>query len=171
MKANLTVRLFLFMQHQKILFVCLGNICRSPLAEGIMLHFLQNKNEAIKVDSAGTAHYHVGEKPDNRTIENALKHGVDLNGLRARQFKAIDLDEFDYIFAMDKNNLRHILSACKTVEQKNKVHLFLPFSGNVVVEEMPDPYYGTEKDFEKVFQLTYTACKDVFNKLTENDNQ
>lgn len=144
---------------QRILFVCLGNICRSPLAEGIMLHLNDKHNLNLYIDSAGTANYHVHEAPDRRTIANAKKNGVDLSGLRARQFAISDFDAFDQIFVMDKNNLRNVIALAATQEHKNKVRLFLDQVYNNPHQEVPDPYYGTEQDFENVFQLLYKACE------------
>ncbi|MEO6305054.1 MAG: low molecular weight protein-tyrosine-phosphatase [Bacteroidia bacterium] len=148
---------------QKILFVCLGNICRSPLAEGIMLHLKEKHNLNVDIDSAGTAGYHIGEAPDKRTIANAKKNGVDLSKLRARQFNISDLDVFDKIYVMDQSNLKNVLSLTKNNEQKEKVSLFLNsvYPGKDL--EVPDPYYGTEQTFEDVFQLVYKAC-DLFSK-------
>jgi protein-tyrosine phosphatase len=144
---------------QKILFVCLGNICRSPLAEGIMLHLKNKYDLTLEIDSAGTSHYHIGEAPDNRTIANAKKNGVDLSFLRARQFNANDFDLFDKIYVMDKNNYTNVIALAQNQIHKNKVSLFL----NAVYPdknlEVPDPYYGTEKDFEEVFQLVYKASE------------
>jgi len=144
---------------QKILFVCLGNICRSPLAEGIMLHLKDKHSLNVEIDSAGTAGYHVGEAPDNRTIANAKKNGVDLSSLRARQFDKKDLDTFDKIYVMDHSNLRNVLALAKDQKQKEKVSLFLNtvYPGRDL--EVPDPYYGTEQGFEDVFQLVYKACE------------
>lgn len=144
---------------QKILFVCLGNICRSPLAEGIMLHLKDKHSLNVEIDSAGTAGYHVGEAPDNRTIANAKKNGVDLSSLRARQFDKKDLDTFDKIYVMDHSNLRNVLALAKDQKQKEKVSLFLNavYPGKDL--EVPDPYYGTEQGFEDVFQLVYKACE------------
>ena len=150
---------------QKILFVCLGNICRSPLAEGIMLHLKQKHNLKLEIDSAGTANYHVGEAPDRRTIANAKKTGVDLSSLRARQFHVSDFDGFDSIYVMDKNNLRNVLSMAKTPTQKDKVELFLNTVYNGQNQEVPDPYYGTEDDFEAVFKLLYAACEKFAERL------
>lgn len=165
------VRFFIFVFvntfMQKILFVCLGNICRSPLAEGIMLHLKEKYQLNLHIDSAGTANYHVGEAPDRRTITNAKKNGIDLSALRARQFHVSDFEEFDLIYAMDNNNLTNILAMSKRPEHALKVKLFL----NAVYPEkdlnVPDPYYGTEKDFEHVFQLVYTACEDLSKQFKD----
>lgn len=144
---------------QRILFVCLGNICRSPLAEGIMLNLKNRYRLNLHIDSAGTANYHVGEAPDKRTIANAKKNGIDLSALRARQFTVSDFDEFDSIYVMDKTNLKNVLALAKNETLKQKVVLFLEAVNKSDVVEVPDPYYGTEKNFEEVFQLLYKACE------------
>lgn len=154
-----------YKQHmQKLLFVCLGNICRSPLAEGIMLHMKDKHRLNVHIDSAGTANYHVNEAPDRRTIANAKKNGVDLSALRARQFSVSDFDNFDHIFVMDKNNLKNVLALTKNETHKKKVILFLDAVYKDPNQEVPDPYYGIEADFEEVFQLVYRAC----DKLRES---
>jgi protein-tyrosine phosphatase len=150
---------------KKILFVCLGNICRSPLAEGILLHLKEKSHLKVEIDSAGTAAYHIGEAPDNRTIANAKKNGVDLSFLRARQFSVSDFETFDTIFVMDKNNFSNVTTLAKTSEQKNKVHLFLEFIYDTKGLEVPDPYYGNEHDFEHVFQVLYKACDALVLKI------
>jgi protein-tyrosine phosphatase len=143
---------------QKILFVCLGNICRSPLAEGIMLHLNEKHELGWTIDSAGTANYHVGEAPDRRTIANAKKNGVDLSALRARQFKTEDFRHFDKIFVMDKSNLSNVTALAKTEDDLKKVDLLLNISKPNTDSEVPDPYYGGEDGFENVFQLVWEAC-------------
>jgi protein-tyrosine phosphatase len=145
----------------KILFVCLGNICRSPLAEGIMLHLVKQHGLSIQVDSAGTANYHIGEAPDRRTIQNAMNHGVNLTSLRARQFVKEDFESFDHIYVMDQNNYKTVLALCSSAEYKTKVDLFLNITSSGEQSEVPDPYYGSEKDFEKVFQLVYKTCEKL----------
>lgn len=146
---------------KSILFVCLGNICRSPLAEGIMIHLKQKHELDIQIDSAGTANYHVGEKPDHRTIANAKKNGVDLNSLRARQFNAQDFENFDHIFVMDQNNYKNVKALAKKESDHQKISLFLNSLYPNENMEVPDPYYGTEQDFEDVFQLVYKACENL----------
>jgi protein-tyrosine phosphatase len=152
---------------QKILFVCLGNICRSPLGEGIMLHFIQKNNlqHLVHVDSAGTANYHVNEAPDTRTIANAKKNGVDISQLRARQFSVTDFDNFDKIYVMDKSNYENVLSLAKNTTHKNKVDFLLNVLHPQQNKHVPDPYYGTEKDFESVFQLVYKTCQKIVADL------
>lgn len=150
---------------RKILFVCLGNICRSPLAEGIALHLVQeNGLENLLIDSAGTANYHVNEAPDPRTIANAKKHGVDLSSLRARQIKSSDFDDFDEIYVMDDNNLKNVLALTKSNSHKEKVKLLLSI-GNFGRLDVPDPYYGNERDFENVFQLVYKATSLLLHSI------
>jgi protein-tyrosine phosphatase len=163
MKASQIGSLFLFSLNlimQKILFVCLGNICRSPLAEGIMLHFKHKHKLPLEIDSAGTAHYHIGEAPDKRTIANAKKNGVDLSALRARQFTSSDFEKFDKIYAMDNSNYKNILALAKTEAQIGKVSLFLDPEFNSLTE-VPDPYYGNESDFENVFWLVHKNCERI----------
>lgn len=146
---------------QKILFVCLGNICRSPLAEGIMLHLNEKHQLGLSIDSAGTSNYHIGEAPDRRTITNARKNGVDLSPLRARQFRAKDFREFDRIFVMDKSNFSNVASLAPSEELLMKVDLLLNKAFPGEDREVPDPYYGGEEGFEEVFQLVYKACEQL----------
>lgn len=139
----------------KVLMVCLGNICRSPLAEGILKSKLDREN--FHVDSAGTASYHIGKGPDNRSISIAKRFGIDISQQRCRQFTYKDFSEFDFIFAMDNNNYEHIIALAKSENQKAKVNLLLnnKNSGN---KEVPDPYYGGEDGFEEIFHLIDSAC-------------
>ena len=149
---------------QKILFVCLGNICRSPLAEGIMLKLITEKELDLHVDSAGTAKFHVGEAPDARTISNAKNHDVNLTALRARQFTEKDFDEFDAIYVMDNSNMTHVLELAKNETQSQKVELFLNTLHPNKQMEVPDPYFGGEEGFEDVYNLVYTACIKIAEK-------
>ena len=139
----------------KVLMVCLGNICRSPLAEVILKSKLDK--ETIQVDSAGTASYHIGKKPDSRSISIAKKYGIDISQQRCRQFTAKDFDEYDLIYAMDRSNYENIVALAENENAIAKVNLLLHRS-NVTSKEVPDPYYGGEDGFEEVFQLIDAAC-------------
>jgi protein-tyrosine phosphatase len=151
---------------QKILFVCLGNICRSPLAEGIMLKLISDKNLPIEIDSAGTSNFHAGETPDYRTLLNAKKHGVDLTPLKARQFSEKDFNKFDTIYVMDKSNMTNVLALAKNKEQEQKVELFLNALFPNQNREVPDPYFGGEEGFEDVFNLVYSTCEKMIEKYS-----
>jgi len=138
----------------KILMVCLGNICRSPIAEGILRHKLRAMNlKDVETDSAGTIGMHAGEAPDLRMQKMALKNGIDISDLRARQFVQKDFDEFDLIFAMDRTNLKNILTLARNENDKNKVKLILNESSPGEDREVPDPYFGDEAGFQHVFEL------------------
>ncbi|CAM4301255.1 low molecular weight protein-tyrosine-phosphatase [Zobellia nedashkovskayae] len=145
----------------KVLMVCLGNICRSPLAEGI----LQDKvdPEKVLVDSAGTGGYHIGKAPDPRSIAVANNHGLNIQNQRCRQFQKSDFEKFDVIYAMDRSNLNNILNLANTPEDAKKVKLLLT-EVELPVIEVPDPYYD-DNGFEKVFQLIDTACTSIAKKL------
>ena len=147
------------MKKTKILMVCLGNICRSPLAEGVMRSKLPI--DSFEVDSAGTANYHIGDAPDPRSIASGKKHGVDISMLRGRQFSITDFEAFDYIFVMDRSNYQHLI-------RLNKISFLGDALDKMTKAEIPDPYYGSEADFEKVYQLIDAACEKVAHKLTTN---
>jgi protein-tyrosine phosphatase len=147
----------------KILMVCLGNICRSPVAEGIMIKLIEEKKLEIIIDSAGTGGYHIGEAPDPRTIKNAKKNGVDLSKLRARKFCVEDFDMFDKIYVMDESNFRNVTAMAMTTEHKSKVDYLLNELHPGKNLAVPDPWYGGEEGFEEVFHLVRMACE----KLTE----
>ncbi|WP_350285531.1 low molecular weight protein-tyrosine-phosphatase [uncultured Croceitalea sp.] len=146
----------------KVLMVCLGNICRSPLAEGILQSKLNSKD--VFVDSAGTAGYHVGNAPDPRSIAVAKKYGIDISQQQCRKFSVLDFDRFDSIFVMDKNNYRDILVKARNQQDEEKVKLLLN-EIELSIDEVPDPYYGGEDGFEKVFAMIDTACKTIAQKL------
>lgn len=141
--------------------VCLGNICRSPLAEGIMLKLIEEHQLDMEVDSAGTSNYHIGEAPDRRTVLNAARHNIDLKPLRARQFNASDFDAFDKIYVMDKSNKANVLALAKNEVHKAKVDLLLNAAFPYENMEVPDPYFGGEQGFEEVFQMVYKACRHI----------
>ena len=147
----------------KILMVCLGNICRSPLAEGILAHKTKHLN--VKVDSAGTAAYHIGELPDTRSIEIAKKYNIDLTPQRARQFNRADFDEFDVIYAMDTNNYAHLISLAETKEERDKVRMILNEINPLACESVPDPYYGGENGFQNVYDMLDKACGKIVQNI------
>ena len=146
----------------KILMVCLGNICRSPLAEGIMRVKL---SKDFIVDSAGTGGWHAGELPDKRSISTAKNRGLDITSQRARQFKISDFDTFDYIYVMDNSNYKDVIALAPNEEAKSKVKLILNeiFPGENV--DVPDPYYGGQDGFENVFNMLNEACDVIAGKL------
>ncbi|MDO6736958.1 low molecular weight protein-tyrosine-phosphatase [Wenyingzhuangia sp. 2_MG-2023] len=153
------------MKTANVLMVCLGNICRSPLAEGILKSKSNGLN--IMVDSAGTGAYHVGNLPDARSILVAKQHGIDITDQRARKLEASDLDAFDFIYAMDESNYRNILMLAKNEAQKRKVSMIM----NEVVEgsdiSVPDPYYGGDQGFENVYQMLDSACDAILAKIKQ----
>lgn len=150
----------------KILMVCLGNICRSPLAEGILASKLNSTK--FEIDSAGTAGFHVGELPDRRSIATAKQHGIDITNQRSRKFVKNDFQEFDYIFAMDQSNFSNILSLAETSEHRAKVHLMLNQISPNSNAEVPDPYYGGDQGFENVYQMLDDACSIFAEKVSES---
>ena len=137
--------------------VCLGNICRSPLAEGILTKKLPQ--DRFRVDSAGTAGYHIGHSPDQRSIEVAAHNGIDIRHQKARKFNPDDFDRFDKIFVMDRSNLANVRKMALTSDHKKKVALLLEN------DEVPDPYYGNEDGFKKVFELIDEACDQLSDEL------
>ncbi len=147
----------------RILMVCLGNICRSPLAHGILESKLPSDH--FYVDSAGTAAYHVGNSPDHRSIKVAKTHGIDISHQSARQFKVSDFDTFDYIYAMDSSNYNNIISLARDNEDIGKVKLFLEENTAIFNKNVPDPYYGDMSDFEHVFDIIESTSKLLLKKL------
>lgn len=149
----------------KILMVCLGNICRSPLAEGLLASKLPE--DTFFVDSAGTGNYHIGKQPDQRSILTAQKHGVDISYQKARQFTPRDFEDFDYIYVMDNTNYDDVIELAKNEQQKSKVQLILNelFPGDNV--DVPDPYYGLQNGFDLVYEMLDEACDILSNKLME----
>ena len=149
----------------KILMVCLGNICRSPLAEGLLASKLPK--DKFFVDSAGTGAYHVGKQPDPRSVLVAKKHGLDITYQGARQFSSKDFADFDYIYVMDSSNYDNVIELAKSEEDKSKVDMILNllFPGENV--DVPDPYYGLQNGFDMVYDMLDETCNILAKKLIE----
>ena len=152
--------------HMRILFVCLGNICRSPTAEGVLRSIAERDFPGLEleIDSAGTADYHVGEPPDRRTVAAARRRGYDLSGLRARLVQPEDFRRFDYVIAMDRSNLSELTSR-RTAGATAELALFMSFADDSEYDEVPDPYYGGVEDFERVLDLCESASRGLLRKL------
>ena len=145
--------------------VCLGNICRSPMAEGILRAKLLASGKKAIVDSAGTADYHVGEIPDYRAIKTLREKNIDISGLSGRQFVVSDFDEFDYIFAMDATNYRNIIALARNETDKEKVSLIMNLVNPGQNLSVPDPYFGGVDGFEEVFNMLESASEKIIEKL------
>lgn len=139
----------------KILMVCLGNICRSPLAEGIMRHLAEARQLDWEIDSAGTGNWHVGDAPDRRSVTIARKNGVDISGLRGRHFQPTDFDTFDRIYVMDRSNYNDVTRKARNEADKAKVHFLLPEQ-----QEVPDPWFD-DALFAPVYKMIYEACEQI----------
>jgi protein-tyrosine phosphatase len=150
----------------KVLFVCMGNICRSPTAEGVFRHrvFEAGYADHIIIDSAGTHDYHIGSSPDRRAQQAAQQRGYDLGSLRGRQVGARDFHEFDYILAMDRANLDNLLQDCPP-QQQHKLKLFMEFSRGFSEREVPDPYYGGNQGFENVLNMVEDAAAGLLEEI------
>lgn len=149
----------------KVLMVCLGNICRSPLAEGILKSKIDQ--ELVMVDSAGTAGYHVGSRPDHRSIAIAQRHGINIDDQRSRRFSRQDFRDFNLIYAMDRSNYRNIISLAKNEEDIKKVKLLLEET-SMENKEVPDPYYDADDGFEQVYEMINRACEAIADRLGQN---
>ncbi|MFB9057901.1 low molecular weight protein-tyrosine-phosphatase [Mariniflexile ostreae] len=146
-----------------ILMVCLGNICRSPLAEGILKSKLPK--QAFTVDSAGTANYHIGNPPDKRSIAVAKKYGLNISNLKGRQFSVSDFDRFDYIYVMDQSNFDNVLELARNEKDKAKVKFILNEVYPNQNHDVPDPYYGGDEGFESVYNMLDEASEVIAKKL------
>lgn len=153
---------------KKVLFICLGNICRSPTAHGVFEHLVNTSGwgDRIMVDSAGTSDWHIGKAPDARTVAAARQRQYDLSTLRARQVTTADFDEFDYLLAMDANNLAH-LQQLKPDHFTGHLGLFLDFAQDDSYREVPDPYYGGTDGFEQVLDLVEAASQGLLQHLVQ----
>lgn len=155
--------LYCYMMRTKILMVCLGNICRSPLAEGILSSMLDSDN--YEVSSAGTGNWHVGDAPDPRSIEVARKNGIDISHQKGIHFSPYHFELYDYIFVMDTANYRDVIKLAKNDAEKQKVQPILDglFSGENM--DVPDPYYGGKQGFDNIYDLLYQACEKIVSRI------
>lgn len=165
---NLTVEKAITRENPyKICFVCLGNICRSPTAEGVFQHLIDERGlqDYFEVDSAGTSAYHVGEPANSKSQRTANEHGIELNS-RARQFESFDLDYFDLILAMDSENLSNVKSIVNG-NHEHKIGMLRDFDPDPGNGEVPDPYYGGREGFENVFRIVKRSCERLLDKLEQ----
>ena len=154
------------MAKTKVLMVCLGNICRSPLAEGILKHKVNT--DLVEVDSAGTSAEHAGELPDPRSIEVAKQNGLDITDQRPRQFKKSDFSNFDFIYVMDQQNYDNVIALSPSNEAAKKVSLILNSLTPNSDAEVPDPYYGGKNGFRNVYKMLDEACEQIAKELKNN---
>ena len=154
------------MKKVKVLFVCMGNICRSPTAHGVFRKLVESQGLAdiIVIDSAGTHAYHVGNPPDQRAQQTALYRNLDLSDLRARQTANDDFERFDYLLAMDEDNYSILESSCPA-GMEHKLHLFMNFAPELGLREVPDPYYGGDRGFEQVFDMIEAASQGLLDDI------
>ena len=145
--------------------VCLGNICRSPLADGLLRDKVLQKKLAVNVDSAGTANYHIGGAPDLRMTQTAQNNGIDISGLRARQFEVSDFDKFDWIYVMDQSNFTNVTRMARHEMDAKKVKLILSELEGSNGREVPDPYYGEQDGFDRVYEMLDQATEQILIKL------
>jgi protein-tyrosine phosphatase len=145
----------------RVLVVCLGNICRSPLAEGILRAKVEEKGLDWEIDSAGTGAWHEDNPPDKRSIDIAKKHGIDITAQRARKIRKADFNDFDLILPMDTSNRDDLYEMTSTMEQRNKIRLIMDVLYPNKNISVPDPYHGIEKDYERVFEMLEPACEKV----------
>lgn len=155
------------MKPVRILFVCLGNICRSPLAEGVLRALAAREGLAseIFVDSAGTGAWHIGDPPDRRSIAVARRHGIDISGLRARKVSRADFETFDLILGMDRENVR-TLRQLASADREDRISLFLEYAAGRD-QDVPDPYYDGPEAFERLYQMLDAGCSSLLERLDE----
>lgn len=152
----------------KVLFVCMGNICRSPTAQGVFEQLVKQADlqHVVDIDSAGTHAYHVGEQPDGRATEAAGRRGIDLTTQRARRVSETDFNRFDYLIAMDQSNRDDLIAVCPR-EQRGKIRLLLEFIEDDTVTDVPDPYYGGSHGFERVLDLVEDGARGLLQEIQE----
>ena len=150
---------------KKILLVCMGNICRSPMAEGILRDMAKKRGVSVTTDSAGTIKSHVGEAPDHRATACMLRHGSDISDLRARQVEPADFHEFDLLLAMDRDNLEGLRRIAPEAALIPKAKLMMDYAPMHPMREVPDPYFGGDEGFEIVHRMVTTACTNLLNEL------
>jgi protein-tyrosine phosphatase len=155
-------------QRIRVLFVCMGNICRSPTAHGVFRKLVVERglSQRVEIDSAGTHAYHVGEPPDRRARETARERGIDIGDLRARLAERADFETFDYVLAMDRDNYR-ILSGLCPPGMESKLRLFMEFAPEFRIRDVPDPYYGGQRGFDQVFDLVEAASRGLLEDLMQ----
>ena len=151
----------------RILFICMGNICRSPMAEGVFRRLLTEAGltQAVQVDSAGTHSYHEGSEPDNRSQETARRRGLDLSAIRARRVRAKDFMDFDYLLVMDRQNHHDLLALCPQAQYREKIQLLMDYAPTLPDREVPDPYYGGPAGFELMMDLIEEAAEGLLTQL------
>ncbi len=153
----------------KVLMVCLGNICRSPMADGLLRKKVKDHNLEVEVDSAGTGDWHVGQAPDERMRATAKSNGLSIDELRGRQFVQEDFDLFDRIYVMDQSNYENVIKLARNDEDVTKVDLFLNLSHPGEDMEVPDPYFGGDEGFQHVFDLIDDATDQLINEFKSNN--
>ncbi|HRH70879.1 MAG: low molecular weight phosphotyrosine protein phosphatase [Flavobacteriales bacterium] len=149
----------------KLLLVCLGNICRSPMAEGILRDMIAKEGLEWSTDSAGTGDYHVGEAPDKRAIKAMRDRDIDISDLRARQLRPQDFEEFDLLLAMDASNLRNMRAIAPNAELVGKARLMMDFAPDHALREVPDPYFGGDEGFREVYEMLTIACRNLMKDV------
>ncbi len=149
----------------KLLLVCLGNICRSPMAEGILRDMIAKEDLPWSTDSAGTGDYHVGEAPDKRAVKAMKDRDIDISDLRARQLRPQDFEEFDLLLAMDASNLRNMQAVAPNAELAKKARLMMDFAPDHTLREVPDPYFGGDEGFGEVYEMLTIACRNLMNHV------
>lgn len=149
-----------------VLFVCMGNICRSPTAHGVFRHMVSQEglDAVVTIDSAGTHAYHVGNPPDERAQQTAMGRGIEMSDLRARQVAAVDFERFDYVIAMDRDNFSILDELCPATH-KSRLRLFMEFAPDFGASEVPDPYYGGPRGFEQVFDMVEEASRGLLEEI------